>query len=164
MPKLPNSPEFISEQPYKQRQKIAQHRQSVSKHKTILVLEWAASSLTALAAQKQPYFLSWCSWGLASAVFFLLERIFFFITDGQNAFSHGLNQESLTVLNIIGKSRAGKLPHKCLISQNRLQMETESYVNYHKHLVLLLHLQQLFPDVFSQHSCSVLCHFLPEAL
>ena len=162
MLKPPNSPEFISEQPYKQRQKISQHRQSVSKHKTILVLEWAASSLTALAAKKQPYFLSWCSWGLASTVFFLVDRMLF--SHEQNAFSHRLNQESLTVLNIIGKSRAGKLPHKCLISQNRLQMETESYVNYHKHLVLLLHLQQLFPDAFSQHSCSVLCHFLPEPL
>ena len=81
---------------------------------------------------------------------------------GQNALSHWLNQESLTVLNVIGKSGAGKLPLKCIISQNRLQMKPESYANYHKHLVLLLHLQQLFPDVFSQHSCSVLCHFLSE--
>ena len=70
--------------------------QSVSNHKTL---------------SKHFQFLSQCFWGMASAEFFLLESVFY--SRGQNALSHGLNQNCLTAPKDAG--RAGKLELKWLL-------------------------------------------------
>ena len=75
-----------------------------------------------LAAQKQPYFLSWCSWGLLSTVYALLDSVLF---------SWAKSEVSRSPQGYRKKQSRQAWTQMTSLSQKWLQMETESHVGSH---------------------------------
>lgn len=99
---------------------------SISNHKAITVLVQAISYLScACCLQAVSVSILIC---LRLGVCSMNSTRQYVLSHGQSALSHGLNQNILTVLK---ETVASKLELKWLISQNGLQMETESLVGYH---------------------------------